>query len=61
MEIDPATGKVTGFVDLSPLRELLKNNPEAEAMNGIAYNPETKNLYVTGKDWNRLFEIEIYK
>ena len=61
VEIDPATGKVTGFVDLSPLRELLKNNPEAEAMNGIAYNPETKNLYVTGKDWNRLFEIEIYK
>lgn len=61
VEIDPANGKVTGFVDLSPLRTLLKENPEAEAMNGIAYNAETKHFYVTGKDWNKLFEIEIIK
>ena len=61
VEIDPANGNVVGFVDLSPLRALLKNNPEAEALNGIAYNAETKHLYVTGKDWNRLFEIEIIK
>lgn len=61
VEIDPTTGKTIGFIDLSPLRAMLKDNPEAEAMNGIAYNPETKHLYVTGKDWNTLFEIEIYK
>ena len=61
VEIDPANGNVVGFVDLSPLRALLKNNPEAEALNGIAYNAETKYLYVTGKDWTRLFEIEIIK
>lgn len=61
VEIDPKNGKVVGYVDLEPLRSLLRNNPEAEALNGIAYNPTTKHLYVTGKDWNTLFEIEIYK
>ncbi len=61
VEIDPKSGNVLGFINLAPLRMLLKENPEAEALNGIAYNPATKNLYVTGKDWNTLFEIEIYK
>ena len=61
VEIDPSTGAVIGYVDLSPLRALLKKNPEAEVLNGIAYNAETKHLYVTGKDWNTLFEIEILK
>jgi glutamine cyclotransferase len=61
VEIDTATGKVTGFVDLEPLRDLLKNNLQAEALNGIAYNAKTKHFYVTGKDWNTLFELEIIK
>ena len=61
VEINPTTGAVIGYVDLSPLRALLKKNPEAEVLNGIAYNAETKHLYVTGKDWNTLFEIEILK
>ena len=61
VEVNPKTGKVVGYVDLAPLRTLLKNNPEAEVLNGIAYNAETKHFYVTGKDWNTLFEIEIIK
>lgn len=61
VEIDPKSGKVLGFIDLSPLRSILKDNPQAEALNGIAYNAESGHLYVTGKDWNTLFEIEIYK
>lgn len=61
VEIDPKSGDVLGYIDLSPLRTLLKDNPEAEALNGIAYNAENEHLYVTGKDWNTLFEIEIYK
>jgi glutaminyl-peptide cyclotransferase len=43
------------------LRELLINNPEAEAFNGVAYNPESGHFYVTGKDWNKIFEVEIIK
>ena len=61
VEIDPTSGNVVGYADLASLRTLLKENPQAEALNGIAYNPATKHLYVTGKDWNRLFEIEIIK
>lgn len=61
VEIDPKTGVVIGYVDLPDLRLRLKDNPEAEACNGIAYNPATGHLYVTGKQWNKLFEIEIIK
>lgn len=61
VEIDPKTGVVVGYVDLPDLRLRLKDNPEAEACNGIAYNPATGHFYVTGKQWNRLFEIEIKK
>lgn len=59
VKINPETGIVEGYVDLPALRTLLKNNPEAEAFNGIAYNADNHHFYVTGKDWNRLFEIEI--
>ena len=61
VEIDPSTGVVVGIVDFTQLRDRLYKNPEAEAFNGIAYNAETGNFYVTGKDWNRLFEIEIIR
>ena len=61
VEIDPETGVVLGYVDLPALRSLLKDNPEAEAFNGVAYNPALGHFYVTGKDWNKLFEIEIIK
>lgn len=61
VEIDPTTGAVVGFVNLAPLRYLLEANPEAEVLNGIAYNPTTGNMYVTGKDWNTIFEIEIIR
>ena len=61
VEIDPATGEVLGYIDLPELRHRLQNNPEAEVLNGVAYNPESGNLYVTGKDWNRIFEIEVVR
>lgn len=61
VEIDPRSGAVLGYVDLPRLRDMLEDNPEAEAMNGVAYNPDNGHFYVTGKDWNRLFEIEIIK
>lgn len=61
VEIEPTSGTVTGFIDLTALRDRLQNNPEAEAMNGIAYNPTTGNFYITGKEWNRIFEIEVIR
>lgn len=61
VDIDPATGATVGYIDLSELRFRLENNPEAEVLNGIAYNPKNGHLYVTGKDWNRIFEIEVMR
>lgn len=61
VEIDPKTGVVLGYVDMPALRVKLENNPEAEAFNGVAYNPALGHFYVTGKDWNKIFEVEIIK
>ena len=59
VKINPNTGIVEAYLDLPALRERLGKNPEAEALNGIAYNAESGNLYVTGKDWSKIFEIKI--
>lgn len=61
VEIDPSSGAVLGYIDLPDLRYRLKDNPEAEVLNGVAYNPESGNLYITGKDWNRIFEIKVLR
>lgn len=58
--IDPDNGAVEGVIDLSALKNLVKN-PEAEVLNGIAYNPKTRTIFVTGKNWDTLFEIRISK
>jgi glutaminyl-peptide cyclotransferase len=34
-------------------------NAEAEVLNGIAYNAKTKTIFVTGKNWNKMFEIKV--
>ena len=58
--IDPKTGAVEALVDLSDLRSKVTNK-EAEVLNGIAYNSKTKTIFVTGKNWDKLFEIKINK
>ncbi|MFT3796725.1 glutaminyl-peptide cyclotransferase [Flavobacterium sp.] len=56
--IDPATGSVVGAIDLSALRKEVKSK-NAEVLNGIAYNPKTKTIFVTGKYWDKMFEIRV--
>lgn len=56
--INPKTGSVEGVLDLSALRKEVKSK-EAEVLNGIAYNPKTKTIFVTGKYWDKMFEIRI--
>lgn len=59
VRIDPATGAVTGLVDLSALvAEVAAGDPEAVA-NGIAWDPAKRRLFVTGKLWPTLFEIAL--
>lgn len=61
--INPENGAIEGVINFSGLRDQLGNqsdlDPVNDVLNGIAYNPETKKLYVTGKDWDTLFEVEI--
>lgn len=56
--IDPVSGSVEGVLDLSALRKEVKS-ANAEVLNGIAYNPKTKTIFVTGKYWDKLFEIRV--
>jgi len=45
-------------LNLVNLRKELRN-PASEVLNGIAYNKKTKTFFVTGKNWDKLFEIRI--
>lgn len=56
--INPSSGEVEGVLDLSALRAQVKNS-SAEVLNGIAYNKKSKTLFVTGKNWDKLFEIKV--
>ncbi len=57
--IEPETGEVLSIVDFGGLRDYERDNPDAEAFNGIAYNPSSGTYYVTGKDWLHYFEVKI--
>lgn len=56
--VNPKDGTVEGIIDLSGLRKIVKNSA-AEVLNGIAYNPKTKTIFVTGKNWDKMFEITV--
>ena len=55
--IDPATGAVRGRLDLSSLRTRLGR--PGEVLNGIARDPVTGHVVVTGKNWDRMFVIRV--
>lgn len=59
--ISPQTGQVTGWIDLSGLPGPMYKLGEEDVANGIAYDAQSKRLFVTGKRWPRLFEIEVLK
>ncbi|MDR1342707.1 MAG: glutaminyl-peptide cyclotransferase [Prevotellaceae bacterium] len=60
VRIDTASGAVTGVVNM---QNLLPNNLKSrntDVLNGIAYNEKTGQIFVTGKNWKRLFEVIIF-
>ncbi|WP_282042911.1 glutaminyl-peptide cyclotransferase [Winogradskyella flava] len=59
--INPKTGGVEGVIDFKPLRKLVKQHDELDVLNGIAYHPERQTIFVTGKNWDKLFEVKIKK
>ncbi|WP_179019919.1 glutaminyl-peptide cyclotransferase [Winogradskyella forsetii] len=59
--INPKTGGVEGVIDFKPLKKLVKQHPKLDVLNGIAYNSERETIFVTGKNWDKLFEVKISK
>lgn len=58
--IDPASGRVASWIDLTGLADPAWGRNEADAvLNGIAWDAKKKRLFVTGKRWPALFEIEL--
>lgn len=57
--IHPASGDVEAWLDLGGLRDSVSSHPEADALNGIAYQKEGIRLFVTGKLWPKVFEIDV--
>jgi glutamine cyclotransferase len=57
--INPKTGAVENVINCSELRSKVTQHPELDAFNGIAFNPITKTYFVTGKNWDKTFEIVI--
>jgi glutamine cyclotransferase len=56
--IDARTGQVRDWIDLSALAAQEQKEPEG-VLNGIAFDPDRRRFFVTGKDWAHLFEIQI--
>jgi glutaminyl-peptide cyclotransferase len=59
VRLDPASGKILGWIDLSGLRPPDVENDTDNVLNGIAYDEHEDRLFVTGKRWTKLFEIRL--
>ncbi len=57
--ISPQSGKVLGWIDLKGLLSTVYKLEAGAVLNGIAYDPKGKRLFVTGKLWPSIFEIEL--
>ncbi len=59
VRISPVTGKVLGWIDLSPLYSLIPQHKSIDVLNGIAYDKIRDRIFVTGKHWPKIFEIKV--
>ena len=56
--INPENGAVEAVINFSELDAKIENKNK-DVLNGIAYNPATKTVFITGKDWDKMFEIKL--
>jgi glutamine cyclotransferase len=57
--IDPATGKVLGYINLKGILPPSDRDANTDVLNGIAYDKAGNRIFVTGKNWPKLFEIKV--
>jgi glutamine cyclotransferase len=59
LRIDPANGNVKGVIDFHGLIRPADRTPGMDVLNGIAYDAATDRIFVTGKNWPKLFEVRV--
>ena len=57
--IDPNSGKLLGWIDLSGISPEDVSRDSENTLNGIAYDEASDRIFVTGKNWRKLFEIKV--
>lgn len=57
--INPKNGKVEGIVDCRGLLPRSLRTEQTDVLNGIAYDPDTDKIYLTGKNWPKLYEVRL--
>jgi len=57
--IDPSSGKVLGYINLQGILSDPETDTNVNVLNGIAYDQAGKRIFVTGKNWPKLFEIRV--
>jgi glutamine cyclotransferase len=58
VKIDPSNGLVVGKLDFTEVVQRTKAKyPQADFLNGIAFNPQTNKVYITGKLWPEIYEV----
>jgi glutamine cyclotransferase len=61
VKIAPETGHVTGWINLAGILPAADRTPGADVLNGIAYDAAGDRLFVTGKQWPKLFEVRLIR
>lgn len=57
--IDPKDGKIEGVIDCRGLLPRELRTPDTDVLNGIAYDEKTGKIYLTGKNWPKIYEIKL--
>jgi glutamine cyclotransferase len=61
MIIDAKSGAIEGVINFGGLKSKVEQHPKLDVLNGVAYHPGRKTFFVTGKNWDKLFEVNIIK
>ncbi|WP_425237356.1 glutaminyl-peptide cyclotransferase [Ulvibacterium sp.] len=61
MIIDANSGAIEGVVNFGGLKKKVTQHEKLNVLNGVAYHPKRKTFFVTGKNWDKLFEVQIVK
>jgi len=61
MIINATSGAIEGVINFSGLKEKVTAHKELDVLNGVAYHPARKTFFVTGKNWDKMFEVTLRK